>query len=461
LLMMTPSVFVDPSFSKCEDAKACLLSLEKPGKLGEAGRAIRESNRLQKICLGEGFNTDNYEVGFSASALRDVCTTWRACLQAGGHENHIHLLLQAAGITPEAAYVRITSDGQTCTGAGYYDIESRADCAAAFDELQLVGKGSSTQFQVDSVSYSFKPKGCYSECYSSYAGWFCRGFNTHPTGNGEGVDTANNRFVLCATTQAAYSLVGRGVAGGMEIWNVGNAQGAGVQACYEAVVADNRCNKDYFTYVQRADLNCGCRGSSGTFSVRNDDNADYYIVTAPSVRLVSSSGTRVSGNTGLLQMASLTSVSSRSNGTGDRHCFNPRTEDVESWECDCWEAMEKRCQQIKSHISGFRPAHCMQAQMCLHPNLCHFWELSNCRSSQMQVYIHQISGLRRLSLATPDASRKQASERIGNGSSQQVDQTDASLVATRGSDSTLAARGRAARGSDLTFDATLTTKQCT
>ena len=76
-----------------------------------------------------------------------------------------------------------------------------------------------------------------------------------------------------------YTFVGTGAAGPNEIWNVGNAKGQGVKACYEAVKADQRCAKDYFTYVTRGDKNCGCKGSSDPLSIRQTNNGgDYFKI---------------------------------------------------------------------------------------------------------------------------------------------------------------------------------------
>ena len=49
-------------------------------------------------------------------------------------------------------------------------------------------------------------------------------------------------------------------------WNIGSAQGKGVEACYAAVMQDADCGKDYFTYTTRSDENCGCK-KAGTFKV--------------------------------------------------------------------------------------------------------------------------------------------------------------------------------------------------
>ena len=85
--------------------------------------------------------------------------------------------------------------------------------------------------------------------------------------------------MCCCAGAASFTRGGEGVAGPKEIWNVGNAQGKGVKACYEAVKSDARCpSPKYFTYVARADQNCGCKGSSGSLTIRADANADYYRI---------------------------------------------------------------------------------------------------------------------------------------------------------------------------------------
>lgn len=80
-----------------------------------------------------------------------------------------------------------------------------------------------------------------------------------------------------------WTLRGTGVAGSPERWNVGDAKGKGVQKCYEAVIADKDCDKDYFTYAARGDGNCGCKGTGGTATieeliVRPEADADYYHI---------------------------------------------------------------------------------------------------------------------------------------------------------------------------------------
>jgi len=97
---------------------------------------------------------------------------------------------------------------------------------------------------------------------------------------GAEVQGTSDMLCKCQTPASAdFALSGRGVPGPSEIW-LPQAKGAGVQACFEVVREASRCAQDYFTYVARGDANCGCRGTDGTLSIRNDLNADYYQIGA-------------------------------------------------------------------------------------------------------------------------------------------------------------------------------------
>ena len=76
------------------------------------------------------------------------------------------------------------------------------------------------------------------------------------------------------TVLGDFSFVATGVAG-PERWK--NVYGQGVEKCFQAVLQDPKCEKDYFTYVPRGDKNCGCK-TQGALSVRSDVRADYYSV---------------------------------------------------------------------------------------------------------------------------------------------------------------------------------------
>eukprot|EP00927_Polykrikos_kofoidii_P085176 TRINITY_DN918_c1_g1_i4.p1 TRINITY_DN918_c1_g1~~TRINITY_DN918_c1_g1_i4.p1 ORF type:complete len:398 (+),score=40.06 TRINITY_DN918_c1_g1_i4:74-1267(+) len=98
-------------------------------------------------------------------------------------------------VNPENKYVRRMKPGQKCE-APYRNIESASACKAAFDDLVYVAKKAES---ILPVSYSFEPKGCYSTCFTEHAGYHCRKFNGHPSGNGKGSDGA--LLVVCKTRE--------------------------------------------------------------------------------------------------------------------------------------------------------------------------------------------------------------------------------------------------------------------
>jgi hypothetical protein len=89
--------------------------------------------------------------------------------------------------------------------------------------------------------------------------------------------------VLSPGTNPSYALVGTDVAiatGTNEPWNIGNAKGKGVDACFAAVLAEPRC-AEYFTYMTGdGDGNCGCKGGyAAGLSVRSDPSSSYYVIS--------------------------------------------------------------------------------------------------------------------------------------------------------------------------------------
>ncbi len=100
------------------------------------------------------------------------------------------------------------------------------------------------------------------------------------------IDTPDGIYVHlgCAGTNPSYALVGTDVAIATgtnltnELWNIGNAKGKGVDACFAAVLADPRC-AEYFTYASD-DGNCGCKGGyAAGLSVRSDPSSAYYLIS--------------------------------------------------------------------------------------------------------------------------------------------------------------------------------------
>lgn len=108
--------------------------------------------------------------------------------------------------TSDNVYVRLTTEGTTCESESLHAIETTDDCREAIEALECPNKASQDYEEVSEVSYSFRPKGCYSNCYSDFAGFFCRMFNSHATGDPSvGVDLdwiaggAHHRIIYCRT----------------------------------------------------------------------------------------------------------------------------------------------------------------------------------------------------------------------------------------------------------------------
>eukprot|EP00747_Dinoflagellata_sp_TGD_P095699 gnl/TRDRNA2_/TRDRNA2_166568_c0_seq1.p1 gnl/TRDRNA2_/TRDRNA2_166568_c0~~gnl/TRDRNA2_/TRDRNA2_166568_c0_seq1.p1 ORF type:complete len:319 (-),score=39.39 gnl/TRDRNA2_/TRDRNA2_166568_c0_seq1:230-1144(-) len=54
-------------------------------------------------------------------------------------------------------------------------------------------------------------------------------------------------------------------------------------------------------------------------------------------------------------------------------CMNPQTEDAMSWDCDCFEDMQRRCNAIGATSFGKRRL-CFTAHFCLNPDVCKGWK---------------------------------------------------------------------------------------
>jgi len=135
------------------------------------------------------------------------------------------------------------------------------------------------------------PKACYdavmadAECQKDYFTYAARGDENCECKTSDGAlsvragDT-NDYYAIreCEDNVKCYAHAGLGVAGLAEKWNVGGAKGKGPKACYDAVMADAECQKDYFTYAARGDKNCECKTSDGALSVRAGDSNDYYVI---------------------------------------------------------------------------------------------------------------------------------------------------------------------------------------
>jgi hypothetical protein len=76
-----------------------------------------------------------------------------------------------------ARYVRQKLAGEKCDDP-FRAIDSVAKCEEAFANLKFASKELE---RITVVEQSFEPKGCYSRCFSEFAGHHCRRLNTHPS----------------------------------------------------------------------------------------------------------------------------------------------------------------------------------------------------------------------------------------------------------------------------------------
>jgi len=113
-----------------------------------------------------------------------------------------------------------------------------------------------------------------SKCDSCYPG-----FVFNPT---TGVCMAEEPMPLngqCTGIPGPYCLAGTGNCGGKIHWFDCDLAKAGVFSCYQAVINEPKCVKDYFTYNERGDQNCGCKISTEVDLVIHDtDLADCYEI---------------------------------------------------------------------------------------------------------------------------------------------------------------------------------------
>ena len=69
-------------------------------------------------------------------------------------------------------------------------------------------------------------------------------------------------------------------------------------------------------------------------------------------------------------------------------CIDPITADPESWDCDCYDEMVRRCSEIisKHDLTGFSMATCLRAEMCNNPLVCEDWKASVCKTDRFICY---------------------------------------------------------------------------
>merc|ERR1712232_182747 len=65
----------------------------------------------------------------------------------------------------------------------------------------------------------------------------------------------------------------------------------------------------------------------------------------------------------------------------DEVCMNPLVEDPESWDCDCFEAMQRRCAKVElvqKTADTYSLEKCLRAIFCLQHGVCESWKTQFC-----------------------------------------------------------------------------------
>lgn len=84
----------------------------------------------------------------------------------------------------------------------------------------------------------------------------------------------------CFGLPTPFELVQTGNCGERNFWLSCDAAKGGAKECFDAVMAEPQCLKDYFTFNARGDRNCGCKVSSeDTLVVYSTDLSDCYVIT--------------------------------------------------------------------------------------------------------------------------------------------------------------------------------------
>merc|ERR1711957_953141 len=65
-------------------------------------------------------------------------------------------------------------------------------------------------------------------------------------------------------------------------WFDSSSVGEGVQGCYEATLKEPLCARDFFSFADRGNKNCGCKITAEHLSfVQEDDSYDCYHIRSP------------------------------------------------------------------------------------------------------------------------------------------------------------------------------------
>jgi len=114
----------------------------------------------------------------------------RLAFVMGDNDSRTDEAIPAAECPVTSQFVRVEVQG-TCESQGYTTIGDLSTCTQAFDECTLTTKRSTSYEAVRTISSKHYYQGCQSLCLSSYAGHYCRRFNSATCQSGDCTSHAN------------------------------------------------------------------------------------------------------------------------------------------------------------------------------------------------------------------------------------------------------------------------------
>eukprot|EP00928_Gymnodinium_smaydae_P043875 TRINITY_DN29321_c0_g1_i1.p1 TRINITY_DN29321_c0_g1~~TRINITY_DN29321_c0_g1_i1.p1 ORF type:complete len:695 (+),score=81.41 TRINITY_DN29321_c0_g1_i1:67-2151(+) len=84
-------------------------------------------------------------------------------------------------------------------------------------------------------------------------------------------------------------------------------------------------------------------------------------------------------------------------------CLHPPNEDVESWDCDCFNVAAAVCDTVR-YQPGFTEESCMRALICRHPRTCASWVEASCQDAETQAMLSALEGASLQQTANSSAS---------------------------------------------------------
>jgi len=79
-------------------------------------------------------------------------------------------------------------------------------------------------------------------------------------------------------------------------------------------------------------------------------------------------------------------------GLGGQHCLDPRLEDPEAWDCDCYDEAKQLCSSLIPINTGrTSAAQCLRALYCINLRVCPAWKATFCTSEKVKEFIQELS----------------------------------------------------------------------